>query len=180
MSDYPGAPSTKLPKTPSEAAADPRYRWTSWVAVGTAVLAALAAIAGLLTGHHTDAAMIDQIQASDQWSYYQAKGIKAAVLAGKIEMLPALGREPTADDRERLARYEREQKEIEAVAKGRQDAAADHRRRHDIVARGATLFQIAIALSAISLLTKRNWFWYLSLVMGLGGVVFLIQCLLPA
>src|SRR5207248_1176496 len=57
-----------------------RERWISWVALSTAVLAVLAAIAGLLSGHHVNEAMMNQIEASDQWSYYQAKSIKAAVL----------------------------------------------------------------------------------------------------
>ena len=58
--------------------------WISWVALSTAILAVLAAIAGLLSGKHVNEAMMNQIEASDQWSYYQAKSIKAAVLDAKI------------------------------------------------------------------------------------------------
>src|SRR2546421_12707398 len=46
--------------------------WISWVALSTAILAVLAAIAGLLSGKHANEAMMSQIQASDQWGYYQA------------------------------------------------------------------------------------------------------------
>ena len=52
--------------------------WISWVALSTAVLAVLAAIASLLSGQHANEAVMDQIEASDQRNYYQAKGIKAA------------------------------------------------------------------------------------------------------
>src|SRR4029077_14089280 len=60
--------------------------WISWVALSTAILAVLAAIAGLLSGKHANEAMMSQIEASDQWSYYQAKSIKASVLDAKMSL----------------------------------------------------------------------------------------------
>ena len=50
--------------------------WISWVALSTAILAVLAAIASLLSGEYANEAMMNQIEASSQWSYYQAKSIK--------------------------------------------------------------------------------------------------------
>src|SRR5258707_8698668 len=50
-------------------------KWISGVALSTAILAVLAAIAGLLSGKHANEAMMSQIEASDQWGYYQAKSI---------------------------------------------------------------------------------------------------------
>jgi hypothetical protein len=47
--------------------------WISWVALSTAILAVLAAIAGLLSGQRANEAMMNQIESSDQWNYYQAK-----------------------------------------------------------------------------------------------------------
>ena len=69
--------------------------WISWVALSTAILAVLAAIAGLLSGKHANEAMINQIEASDQWSYYQAKSVKAAVLDAKMSLASAAD-EPVA------------------------------------------------------------------------------------
>src|SRR6266567_5708042 len=60
--------------------------WISWVALSTALLAVFAAIAGLLSGRHVNEAMMNQIEASDQWSYYQAKSIKAALIDAKISL----------------------------------------------------------------------------------------------
>ena len=51
--------------------------WSSWVALTTAVLAAMAAVAAFLSGHNETEAMLHQMKASDQWTYYQAKGIKS-------------------------------------------------------------------------------------------------------
>jgi len=60
--------------------------WISWVALSTAMLAVFAAITGLLSGKHANEAMMNQIEASDQWSYYQAKSIKAALFDAKMSL----------------------------------------------------------------------------------------------
>src|SRR5665811_236691 len=55
--------------------------WLLYLAISTAFMAVLAAIAGLMAGHYSNEALIEQIKASDQWAYYQAKGIKAEITA---------------------------------------------------------------------------------------------------
>ena len=54
--------------------------WVMGVALSSAIIAALAAVASLLAGANANEAMIDQMKAADQWNYYQAKGVKANVL----------------------------------------------------------------------------------------------------
>ncbi len=160
----------------SHAAAKPS--WTMGVALSSALLAALAAVCSLLAGHHSNEAMIEQIQSSDKWAFYQAKGIKAAVLVTKIDVLEAVGKKISEKDRESVTRYKKEQEEIQAEAKEKQDASEGHLHRHVIFARGVTLFQIAITLGAIAVLTARRFFWWVSLAVGLAGVFFLAQGLL--
>jgi hypothetical protein len=146
-------------------------RWISWVALSTAILAVLAAIAGLLSGKHANEAMMSQIEVSNQWNYYQAKSIKASVLDAKM----TLAAEPSEKDKEKAARYEEEQKEIKAEAEHTQVEAKTYFHQHEIFARSVTMFQIAIAIAAISALTRKRTFWFVSLVFGLVGVVFLVQ-----
>lgn len=143
--------------------------WISWVALSTAILAVLAAIAGLLSGQHANEAMMNQIEASDQWNYYQAKSIKASVLDAKMATAGA----PDESDRSKLARYEKEQEEIKSEAEGRQAAAKSNFHRHEVYARAVAMFQIAIAVAAISALTKRRHFWMVSLLFGVAGCIFL-------
>src|ERR1700704_2082658 len=95
-----------------ESAEHSSERWISWVALSTAILAVLAAIAGLLSGTHANEAMMSQIEASDQWGYYQAKSIKAAILEAKT----TLASEATGRDKEKVAQYEEEQVEIKREA----------------------------------------------------------------
>jgi hypothetical protein len=144
--------------------------WISWVALSTAILAVLAAIAGLLSGQHANEAMMNQIEASDQWGYYQAKSIKAAVLDAKIALLAT----PSEQDREKTAKYQKEESEIKSEAEHKEAAAKSNFHKHEVFARGVTMFQIAIAIAAISALTKRRRFWIVSLLFGGVGCVFLV------
>jgi Domain of unknown function (DUF4337) len=144
--------------------------WISWVALSTAVLAVLAAIAGLLSGKHANEAMMSQIQVSDQWSYYQAKSIKAAVLDAKMSLANAADEK----DRAKAAKYEEEQAEIKSEAEHKEIEAKTNFHKHEVLARGVTMFQIAIAIAAISALTKKPRFWIVSLLFGLVGCVFLV------
>lgn len=151
-----------------------RETWLSWVALSTAILAVLAAIAGLLSGKHANEAMMSQIAMSNQWSYYQAKSIKAAVL----DLKNSLGN-PTGSDKEKAVRYDEEQAEIKREAEGKQAEAARNFHRHEVYARSVTMFQIAIAVAAISALTKRRAFWLVGLVFGAAGGVFMALATLP-
>lgn len=143
------------------------------VALSTAIIAALAAITALLAGDHANEAMVSQIQASDKWAYYQAKGIKSGVLNTKIAIMEGLEKKPSAKDEEKLAEYKKEQEEISKEATALQHESSEHLAKHKKLAAGVTLLQIAIAIGAISVLTKRRLFWGVSLAFALGGVIFL-------
>ena len=143
--------------------------WISWVALSTAILAVLAAIAGLLSGKHANEAMMSQIQASDQWGYYQAKSIKAAVLEAKTTLAEAA----TEKDKEKAAKYQEEQADIKVEAEHKEAEATSNFHKHEVFARSVTMFQIAIAIAAISALTKKRRYWFVSLGFGVVGAVFL-------
>lgn len=152
--------------------------WIAMVALTTALLAALAAVASLLAGHHANEAMVSHIQAADQWGFYQAKGIKAEIVKTRMDLVKAMGRQPDAADVEQLKRYADEQAKIQNDAEEKQREAKASLREHVILSRGVTMFQIAIAIGAISVLTKRRLFWGVSLIFGVAGIVFLAQGLL--
>jgi hypothetical protein len=144
--------------------------WISWVALSTAILAVLAAIAGLLSGQHVNEAVMNQIEASDKWNYYQSKSIKASVLDAKMSLAGG----PNESDQSKRDRYEKEQEEIKSDAEHKEAAAKSNFHKHEVFARGVTMFQIAIAIAAISALTRRRHFWMVSLLFGVFGCFFLI------
>ncbi len=150
-------------------------KWVMGVALSSAIIAGLAAVAALLAGVNANEAMVDQMRASDQWAYYQAKGVKSNVLSTKIDILIALGKTPDPKDKDKLASYKKEQEAIQKVATEKQKGSEEHLETHEVLARSVTMFQVAIAVAAISVLTKRRRFWYAALVASVIGTAFLGQ-----
>jgi hypothetical protein len=153
-------------------------KWVLGVALTAALLAVFAAITALIAEHHADEAMILQIRSSDQWNYYQAKGIKANLLNTKTEMLAALGKIVEEKDKEKFEQYQKDQEKIKEEAEKLQRESAAHMRHHAMLSRSLTMFQVAIAIGAIAVLTKRRQFWFVSLAFGLVGIFFLVWGLL--
>jgi Domain of unknown function (DUF4337) len=168
--EEPEVPLEHLHEHVKESAKHTGEAWISWVALSTAILAVLAAIASLLSGEYANEAMMNQIETSSQWSYYQAKSIKASVLDAKMSLSNA----PNESDKSKRARYEKEQEDIKSEAEGKQAAAKSYFHKHEVFARAVTMFQIAIAIAAISALTRKRPFWVVSLVFGALGCAFLV------
>ncbi|MBW8864147.1 MAG: DUF4337 family protein [Verrucomicrobia bacterium] len=91
-------------------------RWTLGVALSSALLAALAAVASLQAGHHANEAMISQVEAANQWSYFQSKSIKESQLKGKMDILTALEKPIDPADRKKAEEYKTDKEEIQKHA----------------------------------------------------------------
>jgi len=166
-------PTEQLQEQLNEKSRESEEKWVLMVALTAAVLAVFAAIAALLAGHYANEAMIEQLQASDQWAFYQAKGIKLAVVESKMDMLNQLGKGSASKDKEKAEKYKDEQKEISNVAREKEQKSAGYLVLHNKLARGVTVFQVAIAICAISALTRRKWLWYGSMGLGIIGVLLM-------
>ncbi len=148
------------------------------VALTTALLAVLAAIASLLAGHHANEGMLEQMKASNHWSYYQSKSVKENILRLKLDLLEALGKSGSEKDREKIAGYKHEQEEIRAEADKESKESEHHMHLHMKLARSVTLFQVAIGISAIAVLTHKKLFWFAGIVCGAVGSVLLATAFL--
>jgi hypothetical protein len=157
-----------------------RERWALGVALSSALLAGFAAVASLMAGHHANEAMMSQIESADQWSYYESKSIKEAQLKSKADILNALGKAVPSTDESKVAEYERDKEQIQRKAEGFEKDAQKHLQTHEGLASSVTMFQIAIAVGAISVLMRRRSFWLGSLVIGAIGICFLVQSLVAA
>ena len=141
------------------------------IALTTALFAALAAVSSLLAGStvnealalKTEATQL-QAQASDQWAYYQAKGIKAVVLEvpersvgqrGQIGFCQTLdkdlcalqGRAAGSAEKGPGVRAQRDEKGSDA------DLLIH---RHHFFAYTVAMLQVAIALGAVAALTRKR------------------------
>jgi hypothetical protein len=157
------------------------------IALTTALLAVFATLAALKAGATINEALMLrtegtrlQAEASDQWAFYQAKGLRAAVEEAARAAWLAAGKEPPAEYDERKERYTAEQKEIEARARAREKerdeklVESDHLlHAHHGFANAVAIFQVAIALGAVAALTRSRGVWLGSLLLGAGGLVLL-------
>lgn len=174
-------PTEHLSEEIQEKAEEQKERWILYVALSTALMAVLAAVAGLLAGHHANEALIERAKASDQWNFYQAKNLKQEIALNTDKILHALGKTDTMvkDHSADITRYDREKADIRKEAEEDEQKSEAHLGKHVPLASAVTAFQIAIAISAIAILTRRKNLWYGSLVLTVVGVVFLVLGLLP-
>ncbi|HMH21327.1 MAG TPA: DUF4337 domain-containing protein [Puia sp.] len=174
-------PTEHLHEEIQEKAAEEKEKWVLYVALSTAFMAVLAAVSGLLAGHHANEALIERVKASDQWSYYQSKNLKAEIAVNTDKILHALpaGATPVADNSKDIARYEKDKEEIKKKAEEAEKSSEWHLSKHVPLASAVTAFQVAIAVSAIAILTKRKRLWWGGILLTLAGIVFLILGILP-
>jgi hypothetical protein len=154
-------------------------RWVMGVALTAALLAALAAITGLLAGGRANEAMLLRIKCASDWNYYQSISIKSGQLQSKMEAYELQGKKAKESDKEKLHKYEKQHEQVaeRANEEDGESTAAFH--SHEVLARGVTMFQVAIAVSAIAALTRRREFWFVGIGLGCAGVFFLVAGLLP-
>jgi hypothetical protein len=143
-------------------------KWILFVAISTALMAVLAALGSMYSGHQSNEALIMQIRASDQWAFYQAKGIKAEIRM----LLPASSvvKSPEATIKE--------QESVKKLAEEDEQSSEAHLAKHVTFSRSVTLLQIAVAISAISIITRKRFLWYSGMAIALGGVSFFVMGLI--
>jgi hypothetical protein len=143
------------------------------IAVMTAIFATIGAMFGYMGGHtqneallYKNEAAIRRAEASDQWNFYQAKSSK--------QNLAELGAALTTGDQQaryqkEVERYNKEKGEIMPEAKKLEEAAKTAEQQseasmhvHHRWAQATTLIQIAIALAAITILTRNRRLQYTS------------------
>jgi predicted TIM-barrel fold metal-dependent hydrolase len=170
-------------------ASERRSRWVVYLSFSTAVIAVLAAIAALESGTFSNEALIQkneamlaQAKASDQWAYYQAKGIKAIVYSTQAAAAKVSNAELAQQAQKQADRYASEQEEISKAAKEFEnevkknselsDQSLEH---HHRFAYAVTMFQISIALSAIAALSRQKFVWLIGLTISVLALIFFVD-----
>jgi Na+/glutamate symporter len=154
---------------------------TNQIALFTAVIATVGAIFAYMggatqanAGLYKNNAALKKTEASNQWNYFQAKSTKQSLAEISRDLAPAPDRDKY---QAKIDRYEREKKEIEAEARKLEAAATDWDKKsdeqmhqHHRWAQATTALQVAIALAAIALLTKKKWLEWGMFGVGAVGV----------
>ena len=155
---------------------------TNSIAMFTAIIATVGALFGYMggatqanAGLYKNNAAILKTEASNQWNYYQAKSNKQNLSELALELAPGVRKDFYQEE---ISRYKAEKADIKAQAEKLEAEAKtwDHRsdeqmHQHHRWAQATTVLQIAIALAAIALLSKKRWIeWgmYGAGVLGVG------------
>ncbi len=149
------------------------------IAMFTAIIATVGALFAYMggatqanAGLYKNNAAIKKTEASNQWNFYQAKSTKQALAELARDLAPEAKQ---VTYQAKVERYEKEKGEIKLVAEKLEGEASewDHQsdeqmHHHHRWAQATTVLQVAIALAAIALLTKKKWLEYA--MFGAGGL----------
>jgi hypothetical protein len=166
---------------------DKKEPWLNYLALTTVLLAVSATLSTFKGGSFSTRSVMSQSQASDQWSFYQAKSMKGYLYeiqrdAFDLESRRFDAKTPTAvtesyrkkieDYQKKIDRYETEKADIQKEAR-RLETIRDDAQRHSKIFGMAVIFlQIAILLSSIAALLKRKAIWILGLAVGAVGLFY--------
>lgn len=170
--------------------------WMNWLALTTVLFSTMAAVSSFKAGGYSTRAVkatidasIATTEASNSWSYYQAKSIKQSVheialgnLERDLARAPAGSseadslKEKLAAEKAEISRYKEEKDDIMKKAKAKEDeikafntARADNEKRGGPFNIAILYLQLAIMLSAIAALLKKWPLWAAGGVFGLVG-----------
>ncbi|MGF6243565.1 hypothetical protein P3T42_005330 [Paraburkholderia sp. GAS38] len=166
----------------AHADADP---FASRMAVMAAILATIGAIYAYQSGtsenlalYYKNEAAIKKTEAANQWSYYQAKGEKEN-LAELGAALSSPGSDAHAKFLADVEKYKQQKEPIRANAEAiEKDVTSNDAQSEKLLhghhrwAQATTLIQISIALTAITLLTRKRWLRNLSMGVAVAGLLF--------
>ncbi len=167
-----------------------REAWTKYTAISLVCIAVLAAVANQLAGKYSGRTVVAlnhatflQAQASDKWTEYDTRSIKqnlyealrqlnsGAAAALVLEGFNAKVAKYESENQKSMAEakdLERQRNEAREVAR----AASDH---GGGMGTAISVFQIAIALGSICLVTKKKPLWFLSLALTVYATVRRLQ-----
>ena len=92
-----------------------------------------------------------------------------------INLLTALEKQIPAEVSAKKSSLDKEKAAIKLDAENLEKDSEAHMRAHVVFSRGVTIYQIAIAISAIAIVTRRKFMWYISILLTVAGSYFLVM-----
>jgi hypothetical protein len=166
-----------------------KEKWTNYLALSTVLIAVCATLSTFKGGGFSTKSLMNQTQAANQWSYFQSKSIKGyifeshksdlefqkSLLAQSETEKAAKYDEMIQDLQKKVDKYEKEKTEIKAAAEEFEKVRDDCKLHSASFGIAVIFLQVAILLSSIAALMKRKPLWYLSLVVGIVGIVYFLN-----
>ena len=184
-----GTPSDKMtlpanaasphPATSIGEAAHKRH-WLDHAARTTPVLAVMAAVSSGQYANQFSRTILAQAEASDSWSYYQAKSIKRHIVEGQVALLTAMAlTDPNAaaqlqklqqDDIAAVRRYQAEMDELKVKSQSIEAAKRIHETQGNWFQGAFIILQAGVVLCTVASSSKRKELWVAAIALGLAGL----------
>jgi hypothetical protein len=160
-----------------------KHNLNTFISITTVFLAVCATWTSFKESGYSTRMVLMQSQASDQWAYYQAKGIKETTLQGQRDMIElTMSQTINADlyhktlvqyDNE-VAKYRQDKNDITVEAK-RLESERDIAQNYSNHLGQALMFmQMGILLSSLAAINQVAYYWYLGLGAGGIGIIMFI------
>lgn len=144
------------------------------LAVGAAIVGSLETVENGAAITETSKAVLAQDRATDAWNEYQADSLKKHIygLAGDAPGQNAARYRKTAADQTAKQKASQAQAQQDEAARDRlvEDSEA-HEKRHHWLTAAATLLEIGIGISTVSIITRKRAFWFGAVGLGIVGAV---------
>jgi hypothetical protein len=157
------------------------------VAVSIAMLASVLAFVSMRGDNAKTDAGLRTTEASNQWSFFQAKAIREHTLNVEINLLDAMNPSALNVDvaaklkakaTDEIARYKTERDEIKTKAENLTKEASVFSAVNDRCDLGALFMQIAIVILSAAILSRLNAMFYLGAALGAAGAITGLSSLL--
>ena len=170
---------------------DKKEKWMNYLAMTTVIFAVCATLSTFKGGGYGSKALLNQTDASDQWAFYQSKSIKSALTSNQkdnLELQKELlsiethSKENLSKYDAKISLYDEEIKRYEVEKAAIKSKAENFEKDRDVCQLHGGKFglaviflQVTILLSSIAGLLKKKPVWYLSLGIGVVGIVFFLD-----
>ena len=159
-----------------------REAWTKYVSLTVVIIAVITAAASQWSGKYGGQVQMSQAQASDQWSFYQAKSIKQHLVETTVTQMAHGG---SANDvelsaalkklRDEAARYDGEKAGIKAKAESMEKQRDAAGRRGGKMGLAVSYLTVAIATASLCTVTKKKPLWFVAMILAGIGLVEMIR-----
>lgn len=152
------------------------------VAVTLSILAVLVAIATLFGHRAATEELYLQTRATDQWSFYQAKNMRLHAMQSVADLLDTL--EPVQKEKAETVREkylqeaERYRQEMDGIGEQAKEFEKERElvgRREDRFDASEVVLEIALIICSLTLLTRKKFFWYSGIALGVVGLGVMIS-----
>ena len=168
-------------------AEEKKEKWLNYLSATTIIIAVCATLSTFKGGGYSTRSLLNQTRASDQWAFFQAKGLKQYLYEIQVDNLEAQKDVLTNKDqlasvqkriegyKQKIQKYITEKEQITKDAKDLETVRDEAKKHSDAFGLAVIFLQVSILLSSIAALLKKKPIWYLSMAIGAAGIAYFIN-----